>query len=82
MINIKNLDPNKIKIDEKSIRSITNYLDDYDEKYMKIQFQSDYDLPLKKTLKHYVMVIFVRSIFHEGNKYYLKVFLDECLYKF
>ena len=26
---------------------MTNYSDDYDEKYMKIKFDSDYDLPLK-----------------------------------
>ena len=24
------------------------------------------------------MIIVVRSVFHEGNKYYPKVFLDEC----
>ena len=27
------------------------------------------------------MTIVLRSIFHKGNKFYLKVFLDECLYK-
>ena len=81
MISTKNLDPNKINIDEKLIRSITNYSDDYDKKYMKIKFHSDYDLPLKKTLKPYDMVIFVRSVFHEGNKYYLQVFLNKCLHK-
>ena len=31
------------------IRSITKNSDDYDEKYMKIQFDSDNNLPLNKT---------------------------------
>ena len=62
-------------------RSVTNNLDDCDEKYMKIKFNFDDDLPLNKTLEIRNMVIVVRSIFHEGNKYYSQVFLDECLYK-
>ena len=33
------------------IRSITNNSDDYDEKHMKIKFNSNDDLPLKKTLE-------------------------------
>ena len=37
---------------------------------MKIIFNSDDDLPSKKTLQLYNMIIVVRSIFHEGNKYY------------
>ena len=48
---------------------------------MKIKFNSDDDLPLKKTLELYNMIIIVRSVFHEGNKYYPQVFLDECLHK-
>ena len=32
------------------IRSITKNSDDYDEKYMKIKFDLDYDLPLNKTM--------------------------------
>ena len=27
------------------------------------------------------MIKVVKSVFHEGNKYYHQVFLDECLYK-
>ena len=33
------------------IRLITNNSDDCDEKYIKIKFNSDDDLPLKKMLK-------------------------------
>ena len=49
-------------------------------KNMKIKFHSVDDLPLKKTLEIRNMVIIVRSDFHEGNKYYLQVFLHGCLY--
>ena len=58
------------------IRSITNNSDYYDEKYMKIKFVSDDDLPLNKTLELRNMMIVIRSFFHEGNKYYPHVFLD------
>ena len=27
------------------------------------------------------MTVVVRAVFHEENKYYPQVFLDECLYK-
>ena len=63
------------------IRSITKNSDDYDEKYMKIKFNSDDELPLNKTIEIPTMTIVVRAVFHENNKYYPQVFLDECLYK-
>ena len=47
---------------------------------MKIKFNSDDDLPLNKTLKLHNLTIIVRSVFEDG-KYYLQVFLDECLYE-
>ena len=50
-------------------RSMINNFDNYDEKYMKIKFNSDDDLPLKKTLKFRNMIIVVRSVFHKDNKY-------------
>ena len=62
-------------------KSITNASDNYDENYMKIEFNQDGDLRLNKMLKLYDMVIVVRSVFLEGNKYYPHVFLDECLQK-
>ena len=46
----------------------TNNSGNYQEKYMKIKFTLDDDLPLNKTLEPY-------------NKYYLQVFLDECLHE-
>ena len=62
------------------IKTITKKSDDYDEKYMKIKFDSDDKLPLNRTIEIPVLVIVVRAIFYE-NKYYPQVFLDECLYK-
>ena len=61
------------------IRSITKSSDDYDEKYLKINFNSDDELALNKTMEIPSMVIVVRAIFHESKKYYPQVFLDECL---
>ena len=63
------------------ISSLTKNSDDYDEKYMKIKFNSDDELPLNKTIKICSMIIVVRTVFHENNKYYPQVFLEECLYK-
>ena len=58
------------------IRSVTKKSYDYDEKYMKIKFDSDDELPLNKTIEIPVMVIVVRAIFYENNKYYPQGFLD------
>ena len=63
------------------IRSITKIYDAYDEKYMKIKFNSDNELPLNKTVEITTITIVVRAIFLENNKYYPQIFLDEYLYK-
>ena len=63
------------------IRSITKNSDDYDDKYMKIKFNSDYQLPLNKTIEFPNMVIIFKAVFEENNKYYRQVFLEEGLYK-
>ena len=52
------------------IRSKTNNSDDYDEKYMKIKFNSDDDLPANKTLEISSMLIVIKAAFHENNKHY------------
>ena len=62
-------------------RSITKSSDDYDEKYMKIKFDFDEELPLNKTIEIPSMIIVARVAFYENNKEYPQVFLDECLYK-
>ena len=63
------------------IRSITKNSDDHDEKYMKMKFNSDDELPLNKMIEILSMSIFARAIFIVNKKYYSQVFLEECLYK-
>ena len=60
-----------------------NYIgeNDYEKDYMKIKFNSDDDLPLKKPLKFHKMTIIIRSVFEEDGKLYLQIFLDDALYK-
>ena len=62
-----------------------NKENDYEKDYMKIEFNSDDDLPLNKPLKLHMLTIIVRSVFEEDGKLYPEVFLDgvlyECMYK-
>ena len=46
---------------------------------MKIQFNSDDDLPLNKPLKFHAMTIIIRSLFEEDGKLYPQLFLDDPL---
>ena len=54
----------KLKENEKILRKIKNLInndsDDFDKKYMKIKFSSDDDLPLKKTLEFYYIIIIIK----------------------
>ena len=52
------------------IRSTTKNSDYYDKKYMKIKFNSDDKLPLNKMVEMHIMIIVIRAIFYENNKYY------------
>ena len=48
---------------------------------MKIKFDSDDNLTLTKTVEIPIMTIVAKVVFHENNKYYAQVILDECWYK-
>ena len=48
---------------------------------MKIQFNSDDNLPLNKPLKLHNLTITVRSDFQENNKNFPQIYLGECLYE-
>ena len=48
---------------------------------MKLKFNSDDKLPLNETIEITSMIIVLRAVFHENNKYQSQVFSDECLYK-
>ena len=52
----------------------------YEKDYMRINFNSDDDMPLIKILKLHMLTIIVRFIFEDG-KYYPQVFLDDFLYE-
>ena len=69
----------KIKYHIKTIN--TDKSGEYEKDYMKIKFNSDDDLPLNKTLKLHNLTIIVRSAFEKDDKYYPRVFLDDCLYE-
>ena len=56
------------------IKSITKNLEICDESYMKIKFKLDYRLPLKKVIEIPGMVIVVRAVFYENNKFIYKLF--------
>ena len=46
---------------------------------MKIKFKSDDEPHLNKMIEIPSMIIVVRAVFHENNKYYPQVYI--CLYK-
>ena len=54
---------------------------EYNKDFMKIEFNSDDNLPLNKTLKFHNMTIVIRSVFEEHGKFYPRVYLSECLYE-
>ena len=75
---MKNYEELWIKIKD-LIRSVTKKSDDYDD--IKIKLDLDDKLHLNKTIEIPVIVIVVRAVFHENNKYYPQVFLDEYPHK-
>ena len=46
------------------MKKICDGSDDYRDKYMKIRFNSDDDLPFRKTLNMYNAVLLIRSVFN------------------
>ena len=67
---------------KEQIKKINNGLvGEYAKDYMKIKFDSDDNLPLNKILKFRVLTIIIRNIFEKDGKYYLQIFLDDCLYE-
>ena len=56
------------------IRSITKNLDYYDEKSMKIEFDSDDILPLNKAIEIHIVTIVVRAVFMKITNIVHKLF--------
>ena len=48
---------------------------------MKIKFNSDDNLSLKKVRKLRNLTIIVRYVFEEDGKNYLQVFVNDCFYE-
>ena len=63
------------------ISSVTKNSDDYNEKYKKIKFKLDDELPLTKTIEIHNMITVVRAAIQENNRNYPQVFLNGCLYE-
>ena len=63
------------------IEKINDKPGEYGRDFMKNKFNSRGNLPLSKTLKLHNLTIVLRSVFQEDNKYYLQVFVDDCLYE-
>ena len=53
----------------------------YEKKRAKIGIDNDNDLPLNKSLKFPTLVIIIRCVFQEDEKFYPLIYLDEFLYK-
>ena len=54
----------------------------YDDNYMKIKFNTDYNSPLNK-IKHLPTITrIIRSITKKDDKYYPQLFLDDCIMKY
>ena len=74
---MKNLDLNKIKTDEKSYKNIPIYYGGYvTPNHLNDNVSDDYLITLTIS-----MIIFVKFVFYEDNKYYPQVSLDECFYR-
>ena len=54
---------------------------EYSKDFMKIKFNAEDNLPLNKPLKLHLWIIIVRCILEEDGKFYLQLYLDDCLYE-
>ena len=63
------------------IKKISDNNGEYDKDFMKIKFNSDYDIPLKKVSNFLTMTFIIRNIFEKDGKYYPQCFVDESLYE-
>ena len=63
------------------IEGVTSGEHDHEKDYMKIKFNFEDNVPLKKTLKFHNMTIIIRSVFEEDGKLYLQVLLDDTMYE-
>ena len=55
--------------------------DEYGKDFMKINFDTDDNFPLNKSLKLGMLTILARSVFKEDGNFYAQVYLEACLYE-
>ena len=53
---------------------------EYNKDFMKIKFNTDDNLPFNKPLQLHLLTINFRCIFYEYVKFYLQLYLYDCLY--
>ena len=53
----------------------------YDKDYMRIKFESNDNLPTDNIANMHQVIIIIRSIFAQNNKFYPHLFLDDTLYE-
>ena len=63
------------------IKEVSDSECDYEKDYMRIKFNSDDNLLLKKPLKFHLMTITIRSVFEEDGKLYPQLFLYDTFYE-
>ena len=56
-------------------------VEEYDNDYMKIKFESNNIFPTDKDVNIHIATIIIRAIFTKDGKYYPQWFLDDGLYK-
>ena len=54
---------------------------EYGKYLIKTKFDADDNFPLNKPLTLRMLTIIARSVFEEDGRFYLQVYLDECLYE-
>ena len=63
------------------IKKINNNDSKYNKNYMKIKFNTNDDIPLNKESYFPTITIIISYVFEKHGKYYLQVYLNECLYQ-
>ena len=63
------------------IKKINNNDSKYNKNYMKIKFNTNDDIPLNKESYFPTITIIISCVFEKHGKYYLQVYLNECLYQ-
>ena len=53
----------------------------YEKNYLKIDINTEDDLPLNKSLKFSTLIVNINLVLQANNKLYPQIYLDECFYE-